>query len=272
MADDIQSKVLKQNERSINLKRKPYTREALPAGGGLAQGRFTAKVLKDAEPAQTARRRSANAGNLKPQPRASLVELSNEADQVVFHYNPSSYKIGKKAGWKTKDAGTGPKTLEWGGPGLTEVSFSVLLDDMSHPAKTGGAILSTEDTLQWLFQRCENRDVGQLRLSRQPLRRVSWMSSGRQGGNTEPPVLVLFGVSFPFTCRLMSVDVTSSFQGKNPFTPTPPQNTSLGELRRFEADQARQQRGDQSFYIQRATVELKLAEYNAAPQTENKKA
>jgi hypothetical protein len=244
-----------------------------PTGNATATGNFSKKLEKAAAAEPTPpKKRTANHGNLKPQPRASLVELNNEVDHVVFHFNPSSYKIGKKAGWTTKSAGTGPKTLEWGGPGLTQISFSILLDDMNHPAKAGGSVMSTEDTLQWLFRRCANRTEGEAaRPTRQALRRVSWMSGGASGA-VQPPVLVLFGVSYPFTCRLMSVDVTTQFQGKNSFTPSPPQNTSIGELRRYEADQARQQRGDQPFHIQRATVQITLTEYVAAPQTENQKA
>jgi hypothetical protein len=256
-------------------RRQAINRENNASGNALASGNFTRRLEKQNEPEARAqgRSRAPNAGNLQPQPRASLVERDNEADSVVFHYNPSSYKIGKKANWSEKSAGTGPKTLEWGGAGLTQVSFSILLDDMSHPAKSGGAVMSTEDTLQWLFRRCENRLESQAnRRTRSKPRAVSWLNGPSTRGNQEPPVMVLFGLSYPFTCRLTSVDVTTSFQGKNPFTPEPPRNNSIAEFRRIEAEQARQQLGEQPFHIQRATVQITLTEYNAAPQTENKKA
>lgn len=243
------------------------------------------------EPTAQQRRAEADARNgqkaseyrlpARPRAKASLVERDNDKEFVEFHFNPSSYSVSKEASWNEQRAGKAKPTLEWGGPSLTKVSFDVLFNDL-WISDSQGFEKNTEHSLAWLFTHMENRsETARNGVRAKP--RAYWMNN-RVRGELEPPVLVLFGVSYPFVCRLKSVKFDTQFmistmQGFNlPPQPTPPQNSSQRERNRFTREM--QQFGElvniklrASRYrnkIGRAKARIELVEYYEAPQVEKK--
>jgi len=255
--------------------RKALTNENFPGGrGALRAGGFFDPLAKQGPAADgNAPARSFSGSSAAPAaPRATLVERDNTAEVLPFHFNPSSYKIGKVANWSEKSAGTGPRTLEWGGPGLTKVTFTALFNTEDiHPLQS--KLKSVEESFEWLFQRMDNREASSAnRRIAAPPRRVSWMNGPNVQAGIEPPVLVLFGVSHPFVCRLKSANVTTFFQSLGaPAGVRPPANTSVGELRRYEADQralSANKFRENVYHITRATVALTFLEYNKTPKVQ----
>ena len=198
--------------------------------------------------------------------RATLVERDNQDEFLEFHWNPSSYKISKSAGWGEKRSGTATPTLEWQGPGLTQVSFDLLLNDVwQHEDRPNRK--TTEESLEWLFDRLRNRTIASAgRATPAPPRRVSWLNVRNLSATAEPPVMVLFGLARPFECRLASVNINTVFQGRSPQrTTVNPNDTSIGALRTLES------RSSPASVITRANVSITLKEYFKAPQVENQK-
>ncbi len=224
---------------------------------------------------------------LRPTIRGNLVERDNDDEFLEFHWNPSSYQIGKSATWSEKSVQGGHPTLEYSGVSLTKVSFELLLNNIGQPHKNHRDV---ESSLQWLFDRLRPRSKEDAdREKGSANRSLPWLNLRDVEAANAPPILVLFGVSRPFTCVLESVEVTTIFQGLG----GPGSEVLAGDAKTITNFGAFQRA--QSFFniatsagelgnplanhislandfdkIARATVSIKLKEYVNDPVTESK--
>jgi hypothetical protein len=220
----------------------------------------------------------------RPAIRANLVERDNEDEFLEFHWNPTSYKIKKSSSWKENAVQKGHPTLEWTGVGLTEVTFEALFNNIAQPHAIQRSV---EGSLQWLFDRLRPRSKEDAAKRQGRAGRVlPWMNLRDPKASQAPPVLVLFGVSRPFTCVLANVDVTTVFQGQNPYGSSPVRSNPVNPLsggtssRTYglpsNADALQNPLGDplnlanELDAISRATVNITLKEYVLDPSKESK--
>lgn len=181
--------------------------------------------------------------------RASLVELKNDSDSLEFHWNPTSYTISKSSSWSETSVDQGTPTVSWSGSSLTKVSFELLLNDIAQPHKIQR---STEDSIQWLYDRLRARTEGAAsRTTAQESRNLPWLGIRNFKARSAPPVLVLFGLGKPFVCVLEFANVTTIFQAP------------VGEISPFATDETMEVR------ITRATVAIALKEFANDPTVES---
>jgi hypothetical protein len=245
--------------------RRPQETAAAETG----QGRFAEPVFRQTTPDPEPAKRIFDIP-IRPIGKASLVERDNGNELLEFHWNPSSYKIGKKAAWTDKAVPGGHPTLEYKGVSLTKISFELLLNNVGNHHTIDRSV---EDSLQWLFDRLRPRTKEDV--DRKPglaPRNLPWLGIRNLSAKAIPPILVLFGVSKPFVCVLESVDVVTIFQGQ-PAARTRG-NTGLlvgaagdAAIERLVRDQEANLINENDI-ISRATVSIGLKEYANDPATE----
>lgn len=216
-------------------------------------GRQTGALLAQRDPGApasgggSARRPNAKNVPIRPGGRASLIERDNPAECLVFHWDPTSYKISKTANW-SEDAVEGGSPLQnYKGCGLTHITCRLLFNDIARPHVTQR---TTEDSVEWLMSRLRPRtDKEAGRRGLDPKRGRKWLSIRDKDANRPPPVMVLFGLRDGFECTLRGVDLDTGLQ-------------LAPGLSRVGAGDERWTGGD----ILRTFLDITLVEYVNAPE------
>jgi hypothetical protein len=143
--------------------------------------------------------------------RATLQERDNPAEFFEFHWDPTTYKIGKTAKWNADSVEGGTDIFSYSGCTPTVVSFELFLNDIGQPHKTQRTV---ENSLAWLMNRLRPRSEEAVtrRGITDPSRRQRWPNVRDPSAGKSPPILVLFGMRDQFECVLASVDIVTEFQ------------------------------------------------------------
>lgn len=142
--------------------------------------------------------------------RATLVERENPEELLEFHWDPTSYNIGKEANWDFKAPTAGTAIAEYTGCGPTIVSFDMFLNDIGQPHKTQRSV---EDSIEWLWNRLRPRSEEAVkRRGFDRTRNRRWISQHDPTAPKRPPILVLFGLRDGFECVMTSCRLRTIFQ------------------------------------------------------------
>lgn len=150
----------------------------------------------------------------RPKGKASLMERDNPEQILEFHWDPTTYTIKKSAKYGSKTPKKGTEILTFEGDAATVISFNLFLDDVDQTHKRQRSV---EQSLSWLFFRLRSVHPDDRTL---PARAavLPWMGRRIWGaGSEDPPILVLFGLSYAFQCVLTSASVKTIFQSP-PYT------------------------------------------------------
>lgn len=196
--------------------------------------------------------------------RALLFERDNPREQLQFHWNPTSYSIGKSAKWSETGVSGGTPTMGYSGCGLTEISFSLLLNDLGpHPGRRNKC--STEEALSWLFRRLRPRTLQDRdRKVSQNCPQLPWLNVRDPKAKFAPPILVLIGLGEPFECVMTNCKAKTIFQEG---LASPEIAVQQGRFSGFDVDAARRASLAKGNVI-RATVDISLKEYTNAADAE----
>lgn len=206
--------------------------------------------------------------------RATLLERNNPEEFLEFHWDPTSYNIGKTAKWNSTGVEGGTDIFNWGGSSPTVVTFDAFFDevDVRHKHQR-----SVEDSMAWLFNRLRSREkkFAAPRFGKYSKPREKWLNLSDPEARAAPPIMVFFGLRDGFECLLTSARIKTGFQAPPfPFDPAEQANQIVSGLPPGQqaATRARLQQTFETIAravdgraLRRTTVSIELKEYVNAP-------